>query len=81
MGAAEVAYSLPIVAELRKQGYNCEIYPDNSKLKKQFDYATKKNIPYFAIVGGEEIEKNVVNIKNLETGEQKVYPKGEIKFA
>ena len=31
MGAAEVAYSLPIVAELRKQGYNCEIYPDNSK--------------------------------------------------
>lgn len=81
MGAAEVAYSLPIVAELRKQGYNCEIYPDNSRLKKQFDYATKKNIPYFAIVGGEEIEKNVVNIKNLETGEQKVYPKGEIKFA
>lgn len=81
MGAAEVAYSLPIIAELRKQGYNCEIYPDNSKLKKQFDYATKKNIPYFAIVGGEEIEKNVVNIKNLETGEQKVYPKGEIKFA
>ncbi len=81
MGAAEVAYSLPIVAELRKQGYNCEIYPDNSKLKKQFDYATKKNIPYFAIVGGEEIGKNVVNIKNLETGEQKVYPKGEIKFA
>ena len=81
MGAAEVVYSLPIVAELRKQGYNCEIYPDNSKLKKQFDYATKKNIPYFAIVGGEEIEKNVVNIKNLETGEQKVYPKGEIKFA
>lgn len=81
MGAAEVAYSLPIVAELRKQGYNCEIYPDNSKLKKQFDYAAKKNIPYFAIVGGEEIEKNVVNIKNLETGEQKVYPKGEIKFA
>ncbi len=81
MGAAEVAYSLPIITELRKQGYNCEIYPDNTKLKKQFDYATKKNIPYFAIVGAEEIEKNVVNIKNLETGEQKVYQKDQIKFA
>lgn len=81
MGADEVAYSLPIVAQLRKQGFNCEIYPDNTKLKKQFDYATKKKIPYFAIVGADEIEKNVVNIKNLETGEQKVYQKDQIKFA
>lgn len=70
MGAAEVAYSLPIIAELRAQGLNCEIYPDNTKLKKQFDYATKKGIPYFAIVGEEEINAGKVNVKNLETGEQ-----------
>lgn len=70
MGTAEVAYSLPIIAELRAQGLNCEIYPDNTKLKKQFDYATKKGIPYFAIVGEEEINAGKVNVKNLETGEQ-----------
>lgn len=70
MGTAEVAYSLPIIAELRAQGLNCEIYPDNTKLKKQFDYATKKGIPYFAIVGEEEINAGNVNVKNLETGEQ-----------
>ena len=70
MGAAEVAYTLPIIAELRAQGLNCEIYPDNTKLKKQFDYATKKGIPYFAIVGEEEINAGKVNVKNLETGEQ-----------
>lgn len=70
MGTAEVAYSLTIIAELRAQGLNCEIYPDNTKLKKQFDYATKKGIPYFAIVGEEEINAGKVNVKNLETGEQ-----------
>lgn len=70
MGAAEVAYTIPIIAELRAQGLNCEIYPDNTKLKKQFDYATKKGIPYFAIVGEEEINAGKVNMKNLETGEQ-----------
>ena len=70
MGNAEVNYSLPIIASLRAQGVNCEIYPDNTKLKKQFDYATKKSIPYFAIVGEQEIADGVVNIKNLETGEQ-----------
>lgn len=81
MGDAEVAYSLPIIAGLRAQGINCEIYPDKTKLKKQFDYAAKKNIPYFVIVGEQEMTGNVVNIKNQITGEQIVCKKDEIKFA
>ena len=81
MGDAEVAYSLPIIAGLRAQGINCEIYPDKTKLKKQFDYAAKKNIPYFVIVGEQEIADGVVNIKNQITGEQIVCKKDEIKFA
>ena len=81
MGDAEVAYSLPIIAGLRAQGINCEIYPDKTKLKKQFDYAAKKNIPYFIIVGEQEIADNVVNIKNQITGEQIICKKDEIKFA
>ena len=81
MGDAEVAYTLPILASLRAQGINCEIYPDKTKLKKQFDYAAKKNIPYFAIVGEQEIADNVVNIKNQITGEQIICKKDEIKFA
>ncbi|MBE6224003.1 MAG: histidine--tRNA ligase [Bacteroidales bacterium] len=81
MGDAEVAYSLPIIAGLRAQGINCEIYPDKTKLKKQFDYAAKKNIPYFVIVGEQEVADGVVNIKNQTTGEQIVCKKDEIKFA
>lgn len=78
MGLAEVAYLLPIIASLRLQGVNCEIYPDNTKLKKQFDYADKKGIPYFVIAGEREIEEGTLNVKNLLTGEQTTVEKAEI---
>ena len=70
MGEEEVRFSLPLIASLRAAGIACELYPDNTKLKKQFDYADKKQIPYLAIVGGDEVAAGVVNLKNLSTGEQ-----------
>lgn len=78
MGEKEVAYSLPIISSLRDKGINCEMYPDNTKLKKQFDYADKKGIPYFVIIGEEEVNKGVVNFKNLNTGDQIVIKGDEI---
>ena len=47
-----------------------EIYTDFTKLKKQFDYADKKKIPFLAIVGEDELAKGEVSIKNLKSGEQ-----------
>ncbi|MCQ2137269.1 MAG: histidine--tRNA ligase [Bacteroidales bacterium] len=71
MGEAETAYVIPIAAQLRARGVRCEIYPDATKLKKQFDYADRKGIKYLAIVGGDEMAEGVVSIKNLSTGEQR----------
>ena len=78
MGSAETAYALPIAARLRSQGISCEIYPDNTKLKKQFDYATKKGIRYFAIIGEDEIKAGEVTLKDLTTGTQQRVPKEEL---
>ena len=78
MGSAETAYALPIAAQLRSQGISCEIYPDNTKLKKQFDYATKKGIRYFAIIGEDEIKAGEVTLKDLTTGTQQRVPKEEL---
>lgn len=78
MGLQEAAYSLPVMRELRAAGVNCEIYPDNVKLKKQFDYAVKKGIPYLAIVGGDEMARGTVSLKNLATGEQQTVGKEEM---
>lgn len=78
MGSVETAYALPIAAQLRSQGISCEIYPDNTKLKKQFDYATKKGIRYFAIIGEDEIKAGEVTLKDLTTGTQQRVPKEEL---
>ena len=64
---------------LREAGVACEIYPEQTKLKKQFDYADKKAIPFLSIVGGNEVAEGVVNIKNLSTGEQKSFAKTDIE--
>ena len=78
MGADEVRFVLPVAAALRAEGVAVEIYPDNAKLKKQFDYADRKAIPFLSITGGDEAAKGVVNIKNLASGEQKSFGKDEI---
>ena len=78
MGVEELKYLIPVVKSLREAGVPCEIYPEQSKLKKQFDYADKKSIPFLSIVGGNEIAEGVINVKNLSTGEQKSFAKADI---
>jgi histidyl-tRNA synthetase len=69
-GETEQHYLLPLIYQLRKSGINAEIYPDFAKIKKQFDYADKKKIPFVGIVGSEEINSGTIKIKNMKTGEQ-----------
>ena len=69
-GEKETAYSLPIIAALRRQGIRCEIYPDASKMKKQMQYANQKAIPFVAMTGESEMAAGKVMLKNMQTGEQ-----------
>lgn len=78
MGAEEVRGLIPTAKALREAGVACEIYPESGKLKKQFDYASRKNIPFISIIGGDEIASSTVNIKNLSTGQQCSFGKDEI---
>ena len=77
-GETEVLYILPIIAKLRAEGYACELYPDSAKMKKQMQYANDRQIPYVAIVGGDEIAQNKVLIKNMATGEQELVDKDAV---
>ena len=78
LGDKEVLSTIPIVKELRKAGVVAEIYTDFTKLKKQFDYADKKKIPFLAIVGEDEVAKGEISIKNLKTGDQQSVSKDEL---
>ncbi len=68
--AVSEIYSLPILKKLRDNGINAEIYPEAGKLKKQFEYADRKNIPYVLVVGSEEMQSGLLNLKNMTSGEQ-----------
>jgi len=78
MGADEVRYVLPVAAALRNAGVAVEIYPESSKLKKQFDYADRKAIPFLSITGADEAASATVQIKNLSSGEQKSFGKDDL---
>ena len=78
MGADELRYVLPLAKALREAGVAVEVYPEATKLKKQFDYADKKAIPFISINGSSEIEAGTVNLKNLVSGEQKAFPAQDI---
>ncbi len=74
----EAAYLIPVIGRLRSEGVSCEIYPENTKLKKQFDYADRKGIPFISICGSDEAAAGLINLKNLATGEQKSFRKDDI---
>jgi histidyl-tRNA synthetase len=69
-GEKEALFCVKAMVELRKQDIKCELFPDDTKMKKQMNYANKREIPFVVIVGSQEIEKNKFNLKNMITGEQ-----------
>ena len=79
MGADELLYVLPAAKALREAGVAVEIYPEAAKLKKQFDYADRKSIPFLSINGGTEVEGGVLQMKNLATGEQRTFKKDALE--
>jgi histidyl-tRNA synthetase len=69
-GEKEEAYCMPVLAEIRKNSINAEIFPDNAKMQKQMTYANKKNIPFVVLAGESEMQAQKFTLKNMETGEQ-----------
>ena len=64
--------SIEISSILRINNINTELYLDeNAKMEKQLKYANNKNIPYVVIIGPTEAEKNMIQLENMETREQK----------
>ena len=78
MDASVLPYLIPVARSLRAEGVACEIYPDAGKLKKQFDYAERKAIPFISINGGDEAAAGIIGIKNLATGEQRTFSKDDL---
>jgi histidyl-tRNA synthetase len=67
MGEAEQQHGLQMLSALRKEGIRVELYPDvTKKMNKQFDYATKKDIPYLIVIGSNEMTEQKYTLKTKD---------------
>ena len=64
-------YALDLVHKLRAGGVSAIIDTLNRNLKGQMKYANKLNARYSVVIGENEIEKGIVTLKNMYSGEQK----------
>jgi histidyl-tRNA synthetase len=69
-GGKEQAHCMKLVHKLRASGVDCELYPSSAKMQKQMKYANDRNVQFVALVGEEEMNKNLIQLKNMETGDQ-----------
>jgi histidyl-tRNA synthetase len=68
--AGAEAYALPLLQQLRRAEISAELYPAAAKLKKQMSYADDKNIPYVILIGSEEMESDLLTLKDMKSGIQ-----------
>ena len=69
-GDKEAAFCMKALVKLRENNIKSELYPDSLKMKKQMNYANRREIPFVVIVGSTEIEKNTYTVKIMQTGQQ-----------
>ena len=79
LGEEEALKSFELAQKLRKKGLKTEVYPESSKLKKQLNYADKRNVKSVIIIGQEEFLKSEFTLKNMQTGQQETHNFTEIE--
>lgn len=70
MGDNALKKSVELSTKLKKANIQCEINHMAKSAKAQFKYANKVDARYSIVIGDDEIERGIVNIKNMETGDQ-----------
>lgn len=69
-GPQEQTHCIRYASRLRSEGIATLVYPEPAKMKKQMEFANKKNIPFVVLLGEEEISSETLTVKNMLTGEQ-----------
>lgn len=55
---------------LRNAGIRTQLYSEDKKFKAKMSYADKIDVPFVVFIGDDELQKGVLKIKNMRSGEQ-----------
>ena len=69
-GGEDMISSLDLAQKIRQKGIDCELYPSNVKIQKQFKYADARKARFVIMIGEEERDSESITLKNMETGIQ-----------
>ena len=69
---AYMDYTLKVANKLRDNSFKTDVYYGNKGMKQKMKYANRLGVPYVILIGTDEVEKNVVSLKNMITGEQEI---------
>ena len=75
----EYIKKLDHVIKCYRESDNITIYPDESKISKQFSYADHNKFRSVLIFGKDEDDKNIFKIKNMESGIEKKFNITDLK--
>lgn len=67
--------SMALASELRQAGLKVTLYPEPTKIGKQFKFANRTGMRVVALIGEDEAAANQVAVKRMDTGEQVVVPR------
>ncbi|MGM9613867.1 MAG: histidine--tRNA ligase [Butyricicoccus sp.] len=66
----DVGPAIALATRLRDNGIRVQLHCEKKKFKAKITYADKLHVPYVIFMGEDEVQNNVVALKELATGEQ-----------
>ena len=75
-GEAQTKTAFGWMQVLRQKGISGELFPDATKVDKQFKYAENKNIPFVVTINSDD---GNCKIKNIRSGEQQTIPTRDLE--
>lgn len=79
IGDQAEALALPLMQQLRHQGFTVDRDSFGRKPKKQYKEADKRNAELALTLGESELEAGTATVKNLKTGHQESFPLSELR--
>lgn len=62
--------ALEVCSSLQREGVNCEVMAEEKSFKSKMKQAGKIGVPFVIILGEDEVENNVLALKDMNKGEQ-----------
>lgn len=69
-GGDDLLSSLDMANEIRGKGADCELYPSQAKIQKQFKYANDRNARFVIMIGEDERNTDSITLKDMNDGTQ-----------